>query len=120
MENKNLSRKKLEELKKNKEENDKKSYDTFVNGLDELYEDIFVDQYRDFYNFFIDLMDKKFYCLESNHIVYNDFVKFVDKYSNLKDDFKEGKIKEYLDDESSEEEIEEDQYDFLNKKIERF
>jgi len=121
MENKTLSRKKREELKKNKEEEKKINYDKFVNDLDELYVDLFSNDYGNLYEYFIELLDKKFYCVEQSQEGFNIFSKFIDGYSSHKDEYKEIKINQYLDDVSSEDDVEEEtEYEFLNKKIERF
>lgn len=115
-----LSKKKLEEIRKNKEEDDRIRYDKYIDELDELYFDLHSDIYGDFYDYFIDILEKKFYYVEKEHQNYKDFVDFVDKNSFHREVFKEGKIEKYLDDISSEEEDDEEKYEFLMKKIERF
>lgn len=122
MDSLNLSRKKLDEIKRKKEEIKKDEYYKYVEELDELYFDLYSDEYMRFYNYFRDLLDKKFYCVEESYLCYNDFVKFVDGYSRHKEDFKDNKINEYLDDETSEEEFDDDilDNDFFLRKGERF
>jgi len=118
----NLSRRKRDELKRKNEELKKEEYDKYVGELDELYFDLYSDEYSLFYDFFIDLMEKKFYCIKNDYKNYNDFKIFVDGYSRHKDEFKDKKINDYLDEETSEEEIEEDflENDFFLRKGERF
>jgi len=118
-----LSKKKQNELRKNKEDERKADYDKFVGELDELYFDLYSTDYDNFYEYFISLMDNKYYCVDGRNVVnYKDFRDFVDKNSWHRDEFKDKKIGEYLDDESSEEE--EEVYnldnDFFIRKGERF
>lgn len=119
MESSSLSRKKKEELRKKKEEEDKIAYENFVSELDDLYDDLFSDEYCDFYRFYLNMLDKKFYCVDNDEFTNDRFREFVDKYSNHREDFKEEKIRQYLDYESSEEDDDEDNFEFLMKKTER-
>jgi len=121
MEYNTLSRKRKEEIWRLKEEEKKEELSQFKNGLDDLYFDLYSDDYGGFYNYFMDLLEKKFYCVERDSQSYNDFVSFVDNYSSHKEEFKEAEIERYLDYKSSDEEEEDEaEYEFLNKKIERF
>ncbi len=115
-----LSRKQLDEIKKNKEEEDRLRYEKYVGELDELYFDLHSEEFGQFYDYFLDILEKKFYCVERDYQNYKDFVDFVNRNSNHREIFKESKIESYLDDVSSEEEEDEEKYEFLMKKTERF
>ena len=112
----NLSRKKKDSLDKRRSE--KEDYDKFVSELDDFYFELYGEDYSRFYGYFLDLLEKRYMFFGEGN--YNEFVKFVDKYSSHRDEFRDEKIRDYLDDESSEEELDEDSYDFLFKKGDRF
>ena len=115
-----LSRKKRDEIKKVKEENDKILYNRFTEGLDDLYFDLYGDEYDNFFQYFMDLLEKRYFIIERDKGVYDNFKKFIDRNSTHREEFKDKKINDYLEDVSSEEEEDEEKYEFLMKKTERF
>jgi hypothetical protein len=116
----NLSKKKREELRRIKEDEDRERFKQFQEGLDEEYRDMYENNYNEFYCYFLDILRKKNYDIRVNSDACNDFYEFVERNSNHKDIFRDMKINKYLDDDSTEEEIDDESYEFLMKKTERF
>lgn len=108
------SRKRREELRRQREENRKIHFEKFKEDLDEYYYEHFSDEYYNLYQFLLSKLKQNYICTE--HLYnYNEFVKFVDKYSTHKGEYVEENIREYLEVESSEDDDEDQNYDFLMK-----
>jgi hypothetical protein len=113
-----LSKKKLQEIKKQKEEERQNIFEEYKRQLDEDYLDLNSEEIMDFYEAFLDKMNNRLGFSISGR--YGEFVNFLVENSSDRDIFREEKIKEYLEELSEneeeneiEEEEEVEKYDFL-------
>lgn len=111
-----ISNKKLEELRKSKQEEKQKNLEDYSLSLDEEYREVFSDEFYDYFSYFKYLLDRNFIIYDFGK-KYNDFVEFVIDNSNDLELYKEEKLKQYLDEETEEEEMVDDsyEYEFLQK-----
>ena len=116
MEKEKLSKKKLEKLRLEKEREKLEAFEEYKKQLDEDYIDLHSDEFMDFYEFFLGELEGKGLGGKFNGS-YGKFVDFVVENSGHKDEFRERKIGEYLEEKSEDEEDDEDEdvgkYDFL-------
>lgn len=109
-----ISKKKVEQLKKQKEEEKKIAFENYKRQLDEDYVDLHSNEFMAFYEYFRDLVGERLGYRIDGH--YGEFVNFLVNNSSHKDEFRETKIQEYLEESSEDEEEEEEEvgkYDFL-------
>jgi len=102
----NLTKKRQEELKREKENEKKIYFEKFKEDINEYYFEHFSDDYYDLYLFLSKLLAERYICTERKYN-YQKFVDFVDKYSNHRRVYVDENIEKYLEEESSEDEDDE-------------
>jgi|688.fasta_scaffold663601_2 hypothetical protein len=110
-----LSNKQKIELKKKKDEQKKIEFDEFKNRLAEDYLELHENDFMEFYNYFINMME--ILNIPMREDFFNKFRDFLIQNSSHRDTFMENEIDKYLD-EVTEEDMDEDDrdYDFMNQK----
>lgn len=110
-----LSKKKLEQIRIKRENEKREAFEEYKRQLEEDYLDLHNNEFMDFYEYFCEELENK--GLGGNKGFYGYFVDFLVENSSHREEFREMKIQEYLDEPSDEEdEDEEDEvgkYDFL-------
>ena len=110
-----LSNKKKREIKRKKDEQKQIEFEEFKKRLAEDYIELYDNDFLDFYNYFVELMEKLNLPIKEDF--YNKFQGFLIQNSSHRETFMETEIEKYLDEVTEEDDDEDEKdYDFMNQK----